>query len=132
MANYYATTRSNYFHVNDAAAFKAWASSRNLEVWMEDDRFAVSADTGDCNGWPAYDGEAEQEIDFEQELSDHLVEGEVAILLEIGSEKQRYLIGRGVAVNAAGDVTFVNIRDIYEKAAAEFGVPLERISEAEY
>ena len=132
MANYYASTRSNYFHVKDAAAFRAWASSRNLEVWMEDDRFAVSADTGDCYGWPAYDGEAEQEIDFEQELSDHLVEGEVAILLEIGRENLRYLIGYAVAVNASGDTTHVNINEIYEKAAAEFGVPADRISVAEY
>ena len=133
MSNYDATTRSNYFRVKDAPAFQAWALSCNLKFWMEDDRFAVCVANRDYGaGWPIYDGEADKHINLEQELSEHLVEGEVAILLEVGNEKLRYLIGLAVAVNASGVTTSVNLRDIYEQAAAVFGVPLEHISEAEY
>ena len=53
MANYCATTRSNYFRVKDAAAFEAWCNERNLDFWTKPiddhgDFYAVSADTGDC------------------------------------------------------------------------------------
>jgi hypothetical protein len=33
MANYEATTRTNYFRVKDAAKFKRWCTKRGLEFW---------------------------------------------------------------------------------------------------
>lgn len=36
MADYYATTRSNYFRVKDAATFTAWCDEWNLSYWMSD------------------------------------------------------------------------------------------------
>jgi hypothetical protein len=35
MANYYATTRSNYFKVKDPEAFNASAKRRCLEAWNQ-------------------------------------------------------------------------------------------------
>ena len=74
MANYCATTRSNYFRVKDAAAFEAWCNERNLDFWTKPiddhgDFYAVSADTGDCNGWPSDDFDADDEFDIADELA---------------------------------------------------------------
>lgn len=133
MANYTATTRSNYFAVKDEAAFTAWCAQRSLHHWdREEDgqprRFAISADTGDCCGWPMYDwaddGSDTVEIDFPEELAQHLAEGEVAVLIEIGNEKLRYLTGCAVAVDHTGETLVVSLDDIYEEAAKAFGRPL--------
>jgi len=136
MANYCATTRSNYFRVKDAAAFEAWCNERNLKFWtkMIDelvDFYAVSADTGDCAGWPSYDCDTDDEFNIADELAPHLDPRDVAILFEIGSEKLRYLTGYATAVHADGRTVCVNIQDIYELARNTFG-PALGITEATY
>ena len=52
MANYTATTRSNYFRVKNAAAFEDWCKSRSLQFWQHTRDglgrcYGVTADTGD-------------------------------------------------------------------------------------
>jgi hypothetical protein len=138
MANYVAITRSNYFRVKDAAAFQSWAKELDLTVWKAVDNkkqtaFAISADTGDCCGWPQYrygDDEPE-DIDFVGELAAHLDPRDVAVLLEIGSEKLRYLIGTAVAVDSSGKTVTCSLDDIYAKAVDAFG-PTASISQAQY
>ncbi len=136
MANYCATTRSNYFRVKDAAAFEAWCNERNLDFWTKPiddhgDFYAISADTGDCAGWPSYDSDADDEFDIAGELANHLDPRDVAILFEIGSEKLRYLNGYAVAVHAGGRTVSVSLRDIYKRARNAFG-PALGITEATY
>ena len=46
----------------------------------------------------------------------HLIEGDVAVFMEVGSEKMRYLAGDTVAVNSAGDSRRVSLSDIYGAA----------------
>ena len=124
MADYYAQTRSNYFKVKDEAAFRQWAESRELEVWEKDESkgqyFAIHSADVDQKGWCrlAYDEKMDNytEVDFAQELSTHLQEGSVAVLMEIGSESLRYLIGEAIAVNSKGETETVDIRDIYQVA----------------
>ena len=48
---------------------------------------------------------------------------------EAGSGKR---IGYAVAMNASGDITSVDLDDIYIKAAAKFGVPSDSISKAKF
>ena len=62
-----------------------------------------------------------REIDFLKELSTHLVEGEVAVVMETGAEKLRYLIGYAAAVNHKGETVDVALTDIYRKARETFG-----------
>ena len=61
-----------------------------------------------------------------------LVEGQVAVLMEVGSEKYRYVTGQTIAVRWDGRVVHLSLNDIYEKAAREFGVDVKSITPAEY
>ena len=102
MANYCATWRSNYFQVKDQDAFEEaaseWPDTRVVtrDVDGEDTLFAIMEDErGDQGGMPSgrYNDETGdyEELDLLQELSEHLPEGEVAILMESGHEKLRYV-----------------------------------------
>jgi hypothetical protein len=73
-------------------------------------------------GWPncRYDEETEEceYIDLFQEVADHLQEGSVALFLEVGAEKLRYMTGHAVAVNATGQVVAISLDDIYDRATS--------------
>ena len=124
MANWYGTARSNYFKVKDEEAFLEWTESRDLEVFEgRGGLFGVAPSSMSEDGsWPSYDNEMDAEIDFQAELIEHLAEGQVAILMTIGSEKLRYLTGSSVALAWDGRRISVDIADIYDKVELEFGV----------
>lgn len=66
-----------------------------------------------------------EEIDIADELADHLESGSVAVLMEAGSEKHRYVCGYATAVNSNGTVVSLSLVDIYEKARKVFGKKAE-------
>jgi len=123
MANYTARARSNYFKVKNEAAFLAWAEKSKLEVWddIRDGRkyFAICPDT-ENGDWPTdrfnEEDDSFEELDVLLELSEHLDEASVAVLLECGSEKLRYLSGWAMAINSKGEQEHILLFDIYEKA----------------
>jgi hypothetical protein len=118
MANWIGAARSNHFEVKDADAFKRWAQAVDLQVFQNGDEWGVGA----YDMWPdcRYDEEKDRliEIDFVAELAAHLKEGEVAVLMEAGHEKLRYITGYATAVNSNGERVVVSLDDIYEKAKA--------------
>jgi hypothetical protein len=125
MANYYVTARSNYFRVKDTEAFETWCNERNLNFWTKEfpnvgRRYAISPSASDPGGWPYYDGETDKDIDLCAELARHLDARDVAVLIEVGSEKLRYLIGEALAVYHDGRTVGVHLDEIYERAADEF------------
>ena len=124
MANWYGTSRSNYFKIEDEDAFREWAERRNLEIFTNlVGQFAVAPSSMSEDGsWPSYDDDDDCEIDFQAELIEHLAEGQVAILMTIGAEKLRYLTGFSVALAWDGRRINVDIADIYDKVEIEFGV----------
>ena len=135
MANYYGQTRSNYFQVKSAVKFKAFCKRYDLEVIdqkSEKDpditRYGFMVDGSIPSGYDNKRGDW-IETDFLKELSQHLVKGEVAVVMEVGSEKMRYLVGYACAVNAKGEHIEVSLNDIYRKATEAFGVEPSR---AEY
>lgn len=151
MANYYGQFRSNYFKVKDAVAFKAWCDKLDVGVWEGDENTygihsSDTSDSGDipsCETLPAdWDSDTPppgwteeefadewREIDFFQELSKHLEEGEIAVVEAHGSEKLCYLVGYAVAVNHLGEMVEASINQIYDLAEAKFG---KRPGRAEY
>ena len=144
MANYIATARSNYFRVKNREAFLEWVETLpDVEVVTKTTTVGISADTyyallsddPDNGCFPAWrfpeDGSDEIEIDLAQELSEHLVEDSIAILMEAGAEKQRYICGYAIAVNSAGEKVEIFLGDIYLLAAERFGEGPE-ITAAEY
>jgi hypothetical protein len=136
MANWYGSARSNYFRVKDRDAFLKWAERRGVGLFTNDndtDSFAIHpGGSTDSGGWPALDTENDAELDLTAELAEHLSKGQVAILMEIGAEKLRYVTGDAIAVNSRGRVVFLSLGDIYRKAARAFRVPENEITRAEY
>ncbi len=142
MANYYATARSNYFAVKDETAFRKWADGLNLTILgpghrnkVADgvDRFGITPDEFDEGGWPNFrhneeTDEDDDDFDLADELAAHLADDEVAILMEVGNEKLRYLTGTALAINNKGETVSVNLESIYEAA----GVLGCNITAAEY
>ena len=153
MANYYGQFRSNYFKVKDAEAFLAWAARIDVTVHEgckaeREGTFGVfTSDNSDSGSVPCYESldtdveekpegwtdeefaEEMREFDFLEELATHLAPGEVAIVMETGAEKLRYLNGWAGAINSEGERIDINLSDIYKKAKKKFGV---EPSKAEY
>lgn len=126
MATYFATARSNYFRVKDAEAFETLCEEMGLEMWESEEdegRFAVS---GEEHGWPSMaeldeddpraDEDGEWEFDVFEEISKHLVDGEVAVFMEAGNEAMRYVNGYAVAVNSKGETRSLRLNDILDLA----------------
>jgi hypothetical protein len=136
MANWYGSSRSNYFRVKDCDAFLQWVERRGLALFENSEDAALfaihSGDSTDAGSWPSYDPETDTEIDLVAELAQHLPKGEVAVLMEIGAEKLRYLTGIAIAVNHKGRAAVVSLDDVYRKAARTFRVPENRITQAAY
>jgi len=124
MANYVAKVRTNYFKVKDENAWQAFCDrfeftdiiqsneqGEKLHGFMDE-----SMQSGiPCVFWDE-DAEGLLEIDFMKELSEQLEDGWVAIVIEIGAEKYRYLIGFACAVNSKNEAVQVTLDDIMERA----------------
>jgi len=149
MANYYATARSNYFKVKDIAAFQKTINRQIPGVGVHvfnDKTNAVMIDASeftDNGAWPTSrwiddsdDGDDtighDEEINYAAVIAPHLLEGETAVLMEVGNEKLRYVTGFARAIHSNGEEVIVNIDDIYAKAAKTFGVDSDTISRCEY
>lgn len=119
--------RSNYFAVRDADVFLAFCERHDLEPITEDGEAArygflsprevmFSPDVGDD-----FDGEPEEgdgESDWLHELAKHIAGDDVAIVMQIGSDKMRFLAGHAWAVNGQGQTQEVDLDEIYNRADA--------------
>lgn len=136
MANWYGTARSNYFRVKDREAFMAWTKRRGLGVFTnahDGGLFALHPDEStDSGAWPSYDEDVDSEFSLTAELAEHLSKDQIAVLMEAGAEKLRYVTGVAVAINSEGHVVDVDLSDIYRKAARKFRIPEAQIARAEY
>ena len=125
MANYYASARTNYFAVTDLEAFKAELESKTSSVQVvskEQDGLTLVALLGsddDGGGFPfEYEDEDGEyvELDWAEIFKAHLEDGWVAIIMESGAEKLRYIAGYAVAYNSKGETVAIDLNQIYEKA----------------
>jgi hypothetical protein len=113
--NYEAVFRSNYFRVKNVPAFKRWCQKLDLTHIHGKRGYHGFLRSGPVpNTREDADGEV-VEIDFHQELATHLRAGEVAIVMEVGKEGMRYLIGSAVAVRSDGRTMYVGLDTIYRK-----------------
>lgn len=142
MANYAAHARTNAFFVDSIEALTASLAQYGLSVseephvgdlWIS--RGVVREDGAQSvtllsyGGWPTMDEDsvAERlELDDSEDapskplhmvVAEHLADdSQVAIFIEVGMEKLRYLGGVAVAVNKAGDTRRVDRDDIVDLA----------------
>lgn len=125
MANYTAYFRSNYFAVKDVAQFQQFCDEFQLEMitkTTDDETLYGFLDQSNEGGIPTTRyHEATQdweEADLLSMLATHLVDDYVAIVMEVGFEKMRYLVGEAHAVNAKGEIISVELDEIYERSAS--------------
>jgi len=130
MADYFATTRSNYFIVKDIAAFKTWAERRQIEIFENKDHPGKTAIVGCETGWPVFDDEGD-DSNLVSDLSKHLADNQVAILMEAGAEGLRNVAGLATALDSTGRVVEISLYDIYDLARKTFG-PHAEITNAEW
>jgi hypothetical protein len=135
VANYYESSRTNYFLVKDIEAFKTRLELFTaLEVKVEkmNGKDYVCLLNDNENGFPfeAYDDILGEyvEIDWEGIFSEHLQDGSVAIVMGAGAEKLRYIHGYAVAFNNKGETEQIHLVDIY-KMAEKLGTDIQK---AEY
>ena len=152
MANFYASARTNYFKVKDNEAFlNALENIPDIEVCRQHippynaegivpkdfdyGGYAILVADGDYGGFPSqfYDDEndVEIEIDLADLIAEHLVDGEVAILMECGAEKLRYVTGWAEAINSKGERMSISLNDIYD-IAASLTTSAKEITRCEY
>ena len=144
MANFYGTTRSNYFAVKDPEAFVNELVNYPVEVisQLQIDEDGKPADTlygfidSDDNGggdiWTIWNEEDDSygEVDWADVFKRHLQDDWVAIIQSVGAEKHRFLSGSAVLFNNKGETHSVNLNSIYTFADV-FGYG-EHITRAEY
>jgi hypothetical protein len=135
MSNYHGVGRTNYFRVKDPELFKndlinnyggidisseeriSESDPSITETW-----FCLFDDNSDGCGWGIYkiNEDDEEEVPERVELIDilpqYLVDTDVAVIVEAGSEKYIYLVGVASAVNSKGQTVSISIDDIYGQA----------------
>jgi hypothetical protein len=142
MSSWIGKARSNYFQVKDEAAFLAWTKTREIEVWKKVrkdgpfagiETFSIAATTED-GSWPSYSLTEDDDIEFVNEISEHLPDNEIVILMEAGAEKLCYITGTSLAFNHLGveSLVKVDLNDIYLAAAEKFGVTVADITDCTY
>ncbi len=132
MADWYGVSRSNYFRVKDHDAFTEAMGGLDLRV-VEGGKgetagmVAVISDA-EYGDWPSevFDEAADDyvEVDLVTRIAEHLVDGEVCVLVSAGAEKERYVTGTATAFTNQGNAKAINLslNDIYAKAKEAFGV----------
>jgi hypothetical protein len=121
MANYYGTWRSNYFKVKNEEEFLKWfegVPDAELSGNNSRDGFCIlQGQFGDGAGFPSSrineETDEAEEFDMFEELAPYLKEGEVAIFMEAGAEKLRYVCGYAVAVKWDGKIKVISLDNIY-------------------
>lgn len=133
MAEYICTTRTNYFHVKDPDAFRAfmgrvYGSMDSVSLWQDLDKDgkpvfgfgahgAISglknaeADNDDTLDESAYD-------ELIRGLQEHVAEDDAVILLEAGHEKLRYVTG-SATILTCGDHAHIDLACAAAKKASE-------------
>lgn len=129
MADWYGTARSNYFKVRDNKAFEVFMQnllSMTAEHNDVDNTWWIRTDDYGNGGfdWTVYDEDLEPDdsVNAMDEFASHLQEGEVAIFLEAGAEKLRYITGNALSIAWTGEITEINLADIYEFVAEKYGI----------
>jgi hypothetical protein len=162
MADWYGSSRSNYFKVKDVDKFKGlcdlWgieSISKDFDILLQNCEACLKKapdvkcseyvkrvvdkcegrkekqllhgflGSSDFGGLPSFREEEDEKTgqtteyefdDFLTELATNIEDGWVAIMMECGAEKLRYITGFAMAINSKGEKNSVSLEDIYEKA----------------
>lgn len=130
MANYYCRTRTNYFHVKDPDAFRAFMAEVKGN---EDDVLLREGKDADGNltfvfttgGRVIGIVPAGAEVDYDEDecndefiaaLQEHVAPNDAIIITEVGWEGFRYLVG-GATIITSSKVEYLSLSDEVKKTA---------------
>lgn len=136
MANFYGQARTNYFKVKDEDAFLEELGKYPVQIIKEekDGEILYGFLDDDSNGGGAIDYYEDEngeylEVEWAEFFKRHLEDNWVAVIIESGSEKYRYISGHATAFNNKGEAIHLDLSDIYALATEKLG---EKITLAEY
>lgn len=140
MASWYGTARSNYVKIKDVEGLEKSLAPFPIRIAEGDGKnegkVCFLSEEPDSGGWPGsyYDHETDEEIEFlvAARICPFMEDDQILVMMEAGAEKLRYITGNAQAYNAKGEECWMQLSDIYAKAADRFGVPRESIAAAEY
>lgn len=124
MANYVSVERTNYFHVKDAEAFRAFmdtVSGDDIHLYEKVDGNGNPVFAFGCEG-SIYGIQNEDEKDdydlFITNLQEYIADNDAVILTETGHEKLCYVSGYA-AIITGSDIQHVNLDDMALSKARE-------------
>lgn len=136
MANFYGQARTNYFKVKDEDAFLEELGKYPVQIIKEekDGETLYGFLDDDSNGGGTIDYYVDErgeylEVEWREFFMKHLADDWVAVIMESGSEKYRYISGHATAFNNKGEAIHLDLSDIYALATEKLG---EKITLAEY
>lgn len=146
MSEYNCTTRTNYFHVKDSAAFRSFmgrvqGSVDLITLWQEQDDdgrpvfgFGTHGAISGLKNAEADDDDAPDESacdEFICGLQEHVAEDDAVILLEAGHEKLRYVTG-AATILTSDNYEHLDLAAMAEKKAAKLLVKPEWRTRCDY
>lgn len=132
MADYTCTIRSNYFHVKDPDAFRAfmgrvYGTTDFISFWQERDLsgqpvfgFGTHGAIGGLRNAKADEDDDADESAYDEFISglqEHVAEDDAVILLEVGHEKLRYINGSATIITSS-DRDYLSISTLAKYRAA--------------
>jgi len=117
MANFNGSGRTNYFRVNDIEAYKQELKPAPVELKTSSSDSDLVCLLSNCEtgSFSTYNEDDEEVCAIDITVR-HLKDKEVAIFIESGSEKLRYISGHAQAVNNKGEYKNISLTDIYSLA----------------
>ena len=130
MANFYGTARTNYFKVKSPEKFKEYVDTipGAILISKKEDRatlygYYMDNEYGTFPSSGRYaDDDEEYDIDVVDDIVAYLAEGSVAVFMDCGAEKCRYLTGCAIAIDSKGESVMINLSDIYKMAEQQLGI----------
>ena len=108
--------RTNYFLVKDEAKFIAWCKHRDFAVVSNEQGWGFKSLGG--SEFSDENGETEP---LTKELANLLVRGQVAIVMETGTDNLFSLWGRAIAIQWNRKPIIIDINDIYNMVRKKWG-----------
>ncbi len=138
MADFYATSRSNFVLVKDVTAAIDSLKHYNIPIHRHPaNKNAIMLAGGDYNGMfnPSYVDESGDEIhlDLAEWASSHLQQGQVLVLVSAGAEKLRYISAWAKAYTWKGEVVTVDLlTSLFSKLQSDLGIAPSEVADPSY
>lgn len=138
MADFYATSRSNYVLVKDVTAAIEALKDFDIPIHRHPKNanaimLAGCDDNGTFNSSYVDEDGDDIYLDLAEWTSTHLVEGQVLVLVSAGAEKLRYISAWAEAYTWKGEVVTVDLlTSLFSRLQSELGIAPSEVADPSY